>query len=40
VQDCERWTKENEFMTDLIFIAVVVVFFVVGGVYIRLCEKM
>jgi len=27
-------------MTDLIFIGVVVVFFLVGGLYVRLCEKM
>jgi len=27
-------------MADLIYIGIVVVFFVVGGVYVRLCEKM
>jgi len=27
-------------MTDFIYIGVVVVFFVIGGIYARLCEKM
>jgi len=27
-------------MTDLIFIGIVVVFFLLGGVYVRFCEKM
>jgi len=27
-------------MMDLIFIGVVVLFFVVSGLYVRLCEKM
>jgi len=27
-------------MMDVIYIGVVVLFFVVGGLYVRLCEKM
>jgi len=27
-------------MTDLIYIGIVVLFFVVGGLYVRACEKM
>ena len=31
---------DGKFMTDLIYIGVVVVFFVVSGLYVRFCEKM
>jgi hypothetical protein len=31
---------KNELMTDFIYIAVVVVFFLISGLYVRLCEKM
>jgi len=27
-------------MNDLIFVAVVVVFFIIGGLYVRFCEKL
>jgi len=27
-------------MMDLIYVGVVIAFFVIGGVYVRLCEKM
>jgi len=27
-------------MMDLVYVGVVVLFFVVGGLYVRLCEKM
>jgi hypothetical protein len=35
-----RDTQLLKAMMDLIFIAVIVLFFVVGGLYVRLCEKM
>jgi hypothetical protein len=31
---------KNEVMSDLIYVAVVVVFFILSSLYIRLCEKM
>jgi hypothetical protein len=31
---------DGKIMTDLIYIGIVVLFFVVSGVYVRLCEKM
>jgi hypothetical protein len=31
---------ESNPMMDVIYIGVVVLFFVVGGLYVRLCEKM
>jgi hypothetical protein len=31
---------DAEFMTDLIYVGIVVAFFVVSGVYVRFCEKM
>jgi len=30
----------GSFMNDLIFVAVVVVFFIIGGLYVRFCEKL
>jgi len=27
-------------MNDLIFVVVVVVFFIIGGLYVRFCEKL
>jgi hypothetical protein len=32
--------NHRKIMTDLIFIGVIVLFFVVGGLYVRACEKM
>jgi len=32
--------NRRKIMTDLIFIGVIVLFFVVGGLYVRACEKM
>jgi len=31
---------DNEFMTDLVYIGVVMLFFIVGFFYTQLCEKM
>jgi len=31
---------QSAFMTDLIYIVVLVAFFVVGGLYVRFCEKL
>ena len=33
-------TKKSQIMTDLIYIGITVLFFVVSGLYVRLCEKM
>jgi hypothetical protein len=30
----------GSFMNDLIFVAVVVAFFILGGLYVRFCEKL
>jgi len=39
-----RWGRaedlSNGYMNDLIFIGIVVVFFVVSGLYVRFCEKL
>ena len=32
--------SENDIMTDLIYLAVMVLFFVLSGIYVHLCEKM
>lgn len=40
VRPCDRCRIQREFMTDLIYIGIVVLFFVISGVYIELCEKM
>ena len=41
-QELRRFARKDfkRIMTDLIYIGVVVLFFVVSGLYIRLCEKM
>jgi hypothetical protein len=36
----EQATERQKRMTDLIYVGAVVLFFVVGGLYVRLCEKM
>jgi hypothetical protein len=38
---CESGNNvKSKFMTDLIYILVVVAFFVISGVYVRFCEKL
>jgi hypothetical protein len=32
--------SQESFMNDLIFVGIVVVFFVVSGLYVRFCEKL
>jgi hypothetical protein len=33
-------TQDEKPMTDLIYIGITVLFFVVGGLYVRFCEKL
>jgi hypothetical protein len=35
-----KYFNQRKNMTDLIYIGVVVLFFVVSGLYVRACEKM
>ena len=37
---CEQTKLVQELMTDLIYVGMVVVFFVIGSLYVRLCEKL
>jgi hypothetical protein len=42
LRTCRRSQEsiESKLMTDLVYIGVVVLFFVVSGLYVRACEKM
>jgi hypothetical protein len=43
MRSCSRQTIDNlinNFMADLIYVGVVVLFFAVSALYVRLCERM